>query len=155
MEDQTQTPTPPPPPPKLTPAEEETIKLYVLAVNFRAAKAKEEGAKANRIAIEEQIAALVPGPEIGQKTVAIKDGSKFIVTRGLNYKADLDGVKRAMASSTLPYPIASKTTHQLDVQGYEWFKANHPTLFSHIAQHVSVTPKKVSVVLKPAKEEKP
>jgi len=142
----------PPPTQKLTPAEEEVAKFYVLSVNLRAAKAREESAKANRIAIEDQIASLVPGPEVGQKTVAIKDGSKLVVTRGLNYKADLEVIRKTLTNPDFPPPIKSKTTYQLDVDGYEWYKANHPDVFSLLVGHVSVTPKKVSVVLKPAKE---
>jgi len=143
-------PPPPPPQPKLTPAQEEAAKLYVLSVNLRAAKDAENAAKANRIAIEEMIAALVPGPDVGQVTAKVKDGSKLVVTRGFNYKADLDGIRQAMAGNTLPCPIKSKTTHQLDVAGYEWYKKNHPDVFSLLTQHVTVTPKKVSIALKSA-----
>lgn len=145
-----ETPTPTPPP-VLTPAQEAEARLYVLAVNFRHAKEAEETAKANRIAIEEMIAALIPGPETGQKTVTVKDGSKLVVTRGFNYKADIEAIKHYQLA--FGAPITSKTTHALDVKGYEWYRENHPDVFAQIAQHVSVTPKKVSVALKPAKEE--
>lgn len=143
------TATPPPPPPKLTPAEEEAAKLYVLAVNLRAAKVAEESAKAHRITIEEMLAPLIPGPEIGSKTITLKDGSKVTITRGFNYKADLDEIEKALAPyKEWPAPIKSKSTCQLDVDGYEWYRENHPEIFAQIAQHVSVTPKKVSVVLR-------
>ena len=148
MNEMNDLPTPPQSTPKLTPAEEEAARLYVLSVNLRTAKDRENGMKARRIAIEEQIAALIPGPETGQKTVVVKDGSKLVVTRGLNYKADLDGIMNSLADTEWQSPIKSKSTCQLDVEGYEWYRKNHPDVFNHIAQHVSVTPKKVSVVLK-------
>ena len=147
----------PPPAPKPTPADEMAARLYVLAVNLRAAKETEECAKARRIEIEEMIAKSVPGPESGQVTVPVKGGLKLVVKRGFNYQADLNKIQHLWDDSELPIgnimaPIKSKTTHELDAKGYEWYRENHPDVFSLISQHVTVTPKKVSVVLKSAEE---
>ena len=152
MNEMNDLPTPPPSTPELTPAEEEAARLYVLSVNLRTAKDRENGMKARRIAIEEQIAALIPGPETGQKTVVVKDGSKLVITRGLSYKADLEKIESDLKDSDWPAPIATKTTRSLDVKGYEWYKKECQPVFQQIAQHVSVTPKKVSVALKLAEE---
>ncbi|GAG27096.1 unnamed protein product, partial [marine sediment metagenome] len=75
----------------------------------------------------------------------------------LNYKADLEEIQELfleMGQPALMSPIRSKTTRELDVTGYEWYKANHFDVWSLITEHVSVTPKKVSVTLKPAQEKK-
>lgn len=141
------------PPKELTPEQEKQANLAVLIANLRAAKRSEETAKANRIAIEEMLAELVPGKEIGQTTTTLPDGSKVVVTRGYNYKADLEAIREGMKDSGMQVPIEYKTTEKLDITGYEWYRENHPREFSRIAKHVTVTPKKVSVVLKDPKSE--
>ena len=126
--------------------------LEVLATQLTEAKCAEEMAKAERIAIEEKIAALVPGPEKGQKTVALADGRKLTVERGLNYKADVQAIEEAMSAiRQVHVPIKVKTTRELDVVGYEWFRENDHNAFDIISQYVTVTPKKVAVSLKAAK----
>lgn len=126
--------------------------LRDLAMEFSLAKLTEDLAKKKRIAIEEQIALLIPGKETGQETVTLANGSKLVVKRGLNYRADLVEISRICERSSMTSPVKTKTTQELDVQGYEWYKEKHPSFFEYIVQHVTVTPKKVSVVLKPAKE---
>ena len=124
-------------------------KLWELSTEFRFAKITEDLAKKKRIAIEEQIATLVPTEDTGQKTVTLKNGAKIVVKRGLNYKANFNGIQDALKNFTdYQIPIKSKTTLELDIAGYEWYRVNCPGVFPHIAQHVSITPKKVSVVLR-------
>lgn len=138
----------------LTPAEERTQKLLGLAANLRIAKRNEESTRANRIALEGMIAELIPGKEIGQVTERFPDGSGIVVKRGFNYKADLAGIEGVFVECNgLPAPIKTKTSSSLDVDGYEWYRQNHPELFALLANHVIVTPKKVAVELKPAKGE--
>ena len=140
---------PPDPPPVLTPEQEAAANFMCLVANLRRAKDTEEQAKKNRINLEELVAKLIPTDEVGQKTVAASDGTKVTVKRGLNYKADLMEIEEFFIDyDDLPAPIAIKTTRELDIAGYEWYRKNHPGTFAHIAQHVTVTPKKVSVVLK-------
>lgn len=141
---------------KLTPAEERTKKLHILAMNLRYMKEREEGAKVNRIAVEDMIVELIPGKGIGQVTETLPDGSKIVVKRGLNYKADLSAIGAVLvqnADDELPVPIESKTTHKLDVRGYEWYRENHPEIFQRMTEYVTVTPKKVAVELKDPKGE--
>ena len=133
----------------------EQEQLNGLALQLAHAKATEDQATAKRIEIEEQIAALVPTEEVGQATVKVADGTKLVVKRGLNYKADVPAVEatfRELPSGPddepLPLPIKSKTTRSLDEKGYEWYRQNRPDVFAKIAPHVTVTPKKVSVELK-------
>lgn len=109
-------------------------------------------AAAVRNQIETEIAALIPSEDMGQKTVTLKDGTKITVKRGLIYKADLNKIEFALADFEALAPIETKTTRELDIEGYEWYRANDLLIFPHIAQHVTVTPRKVSVTLKAAKE---
>lgn len=148
MDDQPQPISPP------TPAEERLIRLRGLVANLQAAKRNEESIKTNRIALEGMIAELIPGREDGQVTETLPDGSKIVVKRGFNYKADLDEIEGILASceKEMPIPIEVKTTRKLDVKGYEWYRENYPELSVLLTQHVTVTPKKVAVELKNPKE---
>lgn len=141
----------------LAPAEARMQTLKILAMNLRSAKRQEESTKANRIAVEETIAALIPGKEVGQVTERFPDGSGIVVTRGLNYKADLseiEGIFATLETSFNEYPpIETKTTRKLDIKGYEWYRENSPEIFQQLTQHVTITSKKVAVELKPVKGE--
>ncbi|MFA5186719.1 MAG: hypothetical protein WC551_09605 [Patescibacteria group bacterium] len=133
--------------------EQTASQLLFLARDLANAKAAEDCAKAARIAVEEKIAGLVPGPEKGQKTVTLPDKSKITVERGFNYKADLVEIEKVFASEgeSRYAPIKVKTTRELDVTGYEWYRENDPESFACLSQFVVATPKKVSVTLKAAK----
>ena len=67
---------------------EDTSTLECLVRHWTTAKKQEEAVRFGRIVLEEKIAALVPGPDKGQKTVTLADGTKVTVERGFNYKAD-------------------------------------------------------------------
>ena len=146
----------PQPEKQLTPSEARMQTLKILAMNLRSAKRQEESIKANRIAVEGVIAELIPGKDLGQVTETLPDGSKIVVKRGLNYKANLEGIKSIWAGTEPPIdgimaPIESKTTWGLDVKGYEWYRKEHPEIFQQMTEHVTVTPKKVAVELKDPK----
>ncbi|MFZ5832266.1 MAG: DUF7173 family protein [Planctomycetota bacterium] len=134
---------------KLSP---ETAKqLAELANLLTAAKSEEKLAEGKRIEIEERIAALIPGPERGQKTVALPDGRKLTVERGFNYRADCAEIEKLFTTGAVSGefpPTKVKTTRELDVTGYEWYRTNDPDSFALLAQHVTVTPKKIAVSLK-------
>ena len=131
--------------------EEQLAQLTFLIEDFMDAKDDEDFARQKRIEIEEKIAALVPGPEDGQVTVKIRN-AKLTVKRGLTYKADLDGITARMTGETeFPPPIKTKAVRELDVQGYEWYRANHPDIFSVLSNYVQVKPRKVSITVNSAK----
>ena len=124
------------------------VQLSELAYVLKNKKVAEALAKRGRINIEEQIATLIPTEDIGQKTITLSDGTKITVKRGLNYKADCLGIETLdcwLADDAVPIKI--KTTRELDVKGYEWYKVNHPEIFDKMSQYVAVTPKKVAVSL--------
>ena len=139
---------PPDPPPVLTPEQEAAASFLCLVANLRRAKVTEEQAKKNRINLEELISKLVPTDEVGQKTVVASDGTKVTVKRGLSYKADFEKIDAVCIQAGEHPPVKSKTTRELDIQGYEWYRKEKPEVFQLIAGHVSVTPRKVSVTLK-------
>ena len=127
--------------------------LAILAAELWEAKKREGAATKLRIAIENEIAALAPGPEKGQVTVTLKDGAKVVVKRALNYKADLAAIEEVFLEVLEPLlpPLKMSTTTDLDVAGYEWYRKNHPEVFELFKAHVVVTPKKTSVILKAPK----
>jgi hypothetical protein len=110
------------------------------------AKRAEETAKADRISAEEAIASLVDGPETGAKTVAGGNGVKVTVTRGLTYKADVNGI-RAINSDLIPIKL-TPAKYALDDKAYNALSETNPTLFAEVAQFVTSKPKKTSVTLK-------
>lgn len=135
---------------------ETLCQLQYLAIRLMQEKDDENKARDRRVAIEEQIAVLIPGPDKGQKTVTLEDGTKITVERGFNYKADVAEIEKLFQGewkegSLGDAPIKVKTTRELDVKGYEWYRENDPEAFGLLARHVSVTPKKVSVSLKAGK----
>ncbi len=123
------------------------VKLKELTHVLKNAKAAEALSKRGRIDAEEQIATLVPTEDIGQKTVTLNDGTKITVKRGLNYKADVQPIWKIFDKSNQLAPLKSKTTVELDVKGYEWYRENDTETFALMSQHVTVTPKKVAVSL--------
>lgn len=132
--------------------------LMELARKLSAAISECTEAAATRNRIETKIAALVPTELQGQKTVSLDDGAKLTVKRGLIYKADLDRIEDALIEECRVSghhwgtPIKYKTTRELDVTGYEWYRENQPTIFSRIVDFVTVKPRKVTITLKPTKE---
>lgn len=121
--------------------------LEVLSEMLLMAKASEEKKRNERIYIEEKIAALIPGPARGSKTVTLNNGIKITVERGFNYKAELSEIEDLYLES-YPPPIKIKTTRELDVNSYEWFRTEHPNLFNELSKYVTVTPKKTAVSIK-------
>ena len=126
----------------------ETISLLAKQLLF--AKSAEERSKNERIAIEEKMATYIPGPERGQKSVRLPNGTTVTVERGFNYKADLSGIAAIFAEKypNQPQPTKCKTTNELDVSGYEWYRVNHPEIFNDMNGLVTATPKKIAVSVK-------
>ena len=123
--------------------------LEYLVRRLRATKKTEEDIKAMRIICEEKIAALIPGPDRGQKTIKMADGTSVTVERGWLYKADGCAIEEAFAVAGLPHPpVKLKTTISLDEVGYEWTRNNSPEAWIVLNGLVIVTPKKVAVSIK-------
>ena len=120
--------------------------LNILAKRLFDARRVEEDAKKLRIAAEEAVALYVETGDRGSKTVDAGDGIKVTIKRGLNYKADIAAI-RAIDVPDLPLKF-KPATYELAETAYEALRETNPALFNAIAQHVTTTPKKVSVELK-------
>ncbi|MCP4900030.1 MAG: hypothetical protein GY906_23930 [bacterium] len=136
-----------------------TQRFYDLVQELRLAKVTENVAKKKRVALEEEIATLVPTKDEGQKTVEAKgdDGQvlKVTVKRGLNYRADLAEIEKFFGEESpsdghhfLAAPVKQKSTRELDIKGYEWYRESHPEIFACFSEYVTVTPKKPAVTIK-------
>ena len=119
-------------------------RLAELVKELYVAKQNEEVAKKARIAVEEHIAALVPTAENGSRTVD-SGVMKVTVKRANSYKID-DEAEFARAFPALVKEIPAKW--EIDVKAYEAERAKDSPLYREAAEHVAVTPKKVSVTLK-------
>jgi len=132
--------------------------LLRVALELKAARLQEAIARERRIDFEEKIIALIPAElkvNEGQTTVPLPDGSKIVTKAGVTIKADTAQIMDIFRHfPEMPVPISSKTSYTLDLDGYEWYKKNHPGIYNDIAEHVTVTPKKIGVELKPIKKGK-
>ena len=116
-------------------------KLEKLATALYDAKKAEDAAKESRVAIEEEIAALVETPDSGSKTVTA--GSlKVTVKRGFSYKADVQAI---LGLGLADPPL--KTKIELHEKAYEDIRATDSGLFAKLSKFVTVTPRKVAVTL--------
>ena len=132
-------------------ASADTSTLEYLVRHLLLAKQQEDVCKFHRIALEEKIAVLIPGPDRGQKTVKLSDGSSVTVERGFNYKADCAAIETEFCQANKPPPVKIKTTRELDVVGYEWTLANDPEGAAMLNGKVVVTPRKIAVSVKEKK----
>lgn len=122
--------------------------LSYLVRRLQATKKTEEDVKTMRIMVEEKIAALIPGPERGQVTTTLSDGTKIVVERGYNYKTNIPEIEKICKNRDITPPIKSKTTIELDITGYEWYSREKPEDWKLLAEYVVATPKKISVQVK-------
>ncbi len=123
------------------------MSLESLAIELFHAKKAEDAAKKRRIQAEEAIAALVQTGENASKTVEAGD-LKVVVKRKLNYKADVDQIRKLSIPALLMPVKTIPETVEFDEKAYEQLRENHPETFKAIAQFVETKPAKVSVTLK-------
>lgn len=128
--------------------------LEQLATELYDAKKIEDEARVARIAIEEEIAVLVPTGDVGSKTV--KAGAlKLTVKRALKYAADVDAI-RDIGESEMPggaalplkYVPPQEATYEFDEKAYERMREIYPAAFLLVSRLVTVTPRKIAVELK-------
>lgn len=127
-------------------SEKHSPELENLACILAVAKREEDEAKSRRIDIEEQIARLISTPENGSKTVQAGAGLKVTVKRALSYKADINAI-RALNLEESPVKLVP-AKWEFDQNKYESIILDNPKLANELSNHVTVTPRKVSVSLK-------
>jgi hypothetical protein len=127
------------------------MSLETLAGCLMKAKAIENLAKDKRIEWEERLAAKIECPEVGQATETLEDGTKVVVKRGFNFKADCTEIQEYFDREMLDDAEPIKTSFRLDEVAYEWYRTHNPAVFEAISKFVTSTPKKVAVTVTPKK----
>lgn len=123
--------------------------LDTLVAALAEAKVTEHFAETERIRLEERIAEKITGPDRGQVTETLENGTKVVVKRGYNYKADIADILDYFARKQLDTAAPIKVTApKLDEIAYEWYRNHNPSVFSDIAKFITLTPKKIAVEIK-------
>jgi len=118
-----------------------------LVEDLIAAKRVEAEANKRRVAIEEQIIAMVGAKEEGATTTELANGMKVTVTGKLSYSADIAKLQEICAKLPEQYrPI--KTKVELDSTGAKFLRANEPAIWSKLSEAITVKPAKTSVEVK-------
>lgn len=115
-----------------------------LAIEWSIAKQKEEAARDERVAIEQDILALNPAREEGSETFSTPNGVKITTTGKLTYKADLNKlleITQAWPSDAKPI----KTEVKVDETKLKVIRSESPTIWAQIAAAITVTPAKTGI----------
>ena len=113
------------------------------------AKKIENKAKADRIAAEELIAALVDSDINGSKTVDAGDGIKVTVKRAMGYKADVEGLRSLEGLVPLKATPPVPAGYAFDQKAYEVvMSSDDDALKNKLSEFVEAKPKKTSVTVK-------
>ena len=118
--------------------------IELLAAKWSNAKQKEEAARDERVAIEQQILALNPAREEGSETITTPSGVKITTTGKLTYKVDID----KLTALTGSWPIEArpiKTEIKADESKLKAIRAEAPDAWALIAGAITVTPAKTGV----------
>jgi len=127
---------------------EEEAQLRDIANQLATIKCKESGIKAQRIDLENQIAALVETGENGSKTVSAGSGLKVTVKRALGYSADVSALKNlALPTDQIPLKFVPES-YAFDPKAYEKLVEENPSVATRVSEFVTATPKKVNVTIK-------
>ncbi len=121
--------------------------LEQLAVDLYDAKDKENEAKAERIAVEEQILALVDCPEEGSVTVPAGK-LKITVRKGFSFSADVPAMMDGMTSIAPVEDLPLVLKREFDEKAYKAMEKDRPEFFRQVSQYVTSKPKKPAVTLK-------
>ena len=128
-------------------ATETTITIDQLVVDYVVAKRDEAAASKRRIAIEEEIVAMLGVKEEGATTTELANGMKVTITGKQTYSADMAALKDICAK--LPEemrPIKTKT--ELDTTGCKYLRANEPAIWAKLSKAITVKPAKTSIEVK-------
>ena len=123
------------------------MNLDELAKQWREAKQREEAARNDRVAIENQIIELHPAKEEGAVTVHTAGGSSVTLTGKLTYKVDIE--KLTALTGSWPAEIRPlKTKVEADETKLKALRNDVPKLWAEIAAAVETKPAKTGVAIK-------
>ena len=121
--------------------------IDMLAVEWAAAKEREDEAKAQRIAVEEKILQLHPAKPEGSETFATPGGAKVTLTGKVTYKVDID--KLTALTGSWPDDVRPvRTKVEADETRLKAIRAESPKLWAQIAPAVETKPAKTGVSIK-------
>lgn len=124
--------------------------LQWLSKEWLELKASEEHVKETRYAIEEEIAALLPGPDEGIQYTE-DYGLKISVTRKLTRSIDMESyeeVKDLIPSGLSPVKFKA----DLDLKKYRAIEAANPDVFKVCQKFISVKPAKAAIKVEEVKD---
>jgi hypothetical protein len=123
------------------------MKSDELANDWRKAKQREEVARNDRIAIENQIIELYPTKEEGAMTVHTALGSSITIVGKVTYKVDIE--KLTILTSSWPVDIRPiKTKVEADETKLKALRSDVPELWAKIADAIETKPAKTGVSIK-------
>lgn len=118
-----------------------------LAVEWAAAKEREDDAKAERISVEEKILALHPAKPEGSESFSTPGGAKVTLTGKVAYKVDID--KLTALTGSWPDDVRPvRTKVEADETRLKAIRAESPKLWAQIAPAVETKPAKTGVSIK-------
>lgn len=116
-----------------------------IAADILAAKAEEARAAKKRIALEEEMIALVGQRDEGSQTHNL-DGFKVVVESKLNRKIDwkvYDSIEAKIPEDLRPVKIK----RELDGTGVKYLQNNEPAIYKQLAKALTITPAKTAVTV--------
>jgi len=123
------------------------VTIEELVDQFIGAKAAETAATKQRVAIEEQMIALLGKRDEGSDTHELANGFKVTITGKQTYTADMEKLHAICAK--LPEDMRPiKTKVELDQTGAKYLRANEPAIWAQLAQAITVKPAKTGVEVK-------
>jgi len=123
------------------------ITIEELVDQFIGAKAAETAATKRRVAIEEQMIALLGKRDEGAETHELANGMKVTITGKLTYTADMEKLQEICAK--LPQEMRPlKTKVELDTYGAKYLRANEPAIWAKLAKAITVKTAKTGVEVK-------
>lgn len=128
-------------------ATETTRTIDELVTDFIAAKADEVAAAKKRVAIEEQMIALLGKRDEGSETHELANGFKVTITGKQTYSADMEELQKICAK--LPAEMRPiKTKVELDSTGAKYLRANEPAIWAKLSKAITVKPAKTGIEVK-------
>lgn len=117
-----------------------------IADELFAAKLAEKEANERRVALEEELIALVGAKEEGAQTHTIGD-FKITITGKLNRKIDWEMFDQSIASKIPESLQPVKVKRELDETGVKYLANNEPQLYKLLAKALTIKPAKTAVTI--------
>lgn len=118
-----------------------------LAVAWSIAKQKEEAARDERVAIEQDILTLHPARSEGSETITTPLGVKITTTGKVTYKCDIDKLV-ALTGSWPEEARPFKTKIEADEAKLKVIRSSAPRMWADIASAIETKPAKTGVAIK-------